>query len=281
LNFISEVELSGVTVRPIAFVERQQPIEPILKQVDLHIRSGEWITLVGRNGSGKSTLAKVIAGGRVDGLSGNVKRSDPESRLVPIVMQQPEAAMVGATPWEDVVLMLEQNEAEEQGIAALAEQALQAVGLGDRLHQPISTLSGGQKQLVAIAGCLAVYSPLLVLDEATSMLDPEAAAFVLKQARAIHSKGTTVIWITQKLDELDEGDRIVAMQDGGIAFDGGASNWYRREDGQEGDSVCESLGFDAPYTVQLAWEMEDLGLSLDPFPIVPAMLAKAVSGYGG
>ncbi|MGO4374321.1 ATP-binding cassette domain-containing protein, partial [Paenibacillus sp. MCAF20] len=88
MNFISEVELSGVTVRPIAFVERQQPIEPILKQVDLHIRSGEWITLVGRNGSGKSTLAKVITGGRVDGLSGNVKRSDPESRLVPIVMQQ-------------------------------------------------------------------------------------------------------------------------------------------------------------------------------------------------
>ncbi|MDQ0059753.1 energy-coupling factor ABC transporter ATP-binding protein [Paenibacillus harenae] len=280
MDFTSEVELSAITVKPIAFTEQQQRQEPILKQVHLHIGSGEWITLLGRNGSGKSTLAKVIAGAAVEGLSGDVIRSDPSGRLVPIVMQRPEASLVGSTPWEDVVLMLEQNEAEEERIAGLAEEALSLVGLGERLHQPIGTLSGGQKQLVAIAGCIAVYSPLLVLDEATSMLDPEASALVLEQARAIHAKGTTVIWITQKLNELNERDRIVAMQDGRIAFDGTSTSWYERVNGHEGASVCERLGFDAPYTVQVAWELEKLGLTLDPFPIVPSMLAKAVSGYG-
>lgn len=275
-----EVKLTDISVTPIVLNESRMPA-PILQQIDLHINRGEWITLIGRNGSGKSTLAKVIAGTRVDGLTGKTERHPSSAgRTVPIVMQQPEAAMVGATPWEDVVLMLEQNEAEPGDIVGLAEQALARVGMGGRMHQPVGTLSGGQKQLVAIAGCLAVYAPLLILDEAASMLDPDASIYVQEQARALNRAGTTVVWITQGLDEIRTGDRIVAMEGGRIAFDGSAAEWYERPNGLDGGSFCERLGFEAPYSVQVAWEMERLGVSLTPFPITPAELAKAVSAYG-
>ncbi|CAM3931363.1 ATP-binding cassette domain-containing protein [Paenibacillus alkaliterrae] len=262
-------------------VESQMP-QPILKDVSFRIQDGEWITLLGQNGSGKSTLAKVVAGYRMAGMTGQIVRGMKtpfQGRPIPIVMQQPEAAMIGATPWEDVVLMLEQNELDAERITIEAELVLRKVGLGERLHQPIETLSGGQKQLVAIAGCLAMHSPLLVLDEVTAMLDPEAAGFVLDQVRALHQSGVTVVWITQKLEELRQGDRVVAMNDGFIVFDGQADEWFARGAGGVQISICEQLGFEAPYSAQVAWELEKEGVKLSPFPFTAEMLAEAVKRY--
>ncbi|MGF7050081.1 energy-coupling factor transport system ATP-binding protein [Paenibacillus sp. DS2015] len=273
------VELVQVTVTPTEWVERLEAL-PILKEVSIRIDRGQFITLVGRNGSGKSTLAKVVAGFRTAGVTGSmILRAESAAGVhrIPIVMQQPEAAMVGATPWEDVVLMLEQNEMEWSQIIPCAEQALHQVGMGERMHQPIETLSGGQKQLVAIAGCLAAHSPLLVLDEVTAMLDPEAAMLVLERVRALHKSGVTVIWITQKLEELRPGDRIVAMNDGKIAYDGLPEGWFSRSINGHTESVCEQLGFEAPYAARVAWELELLGVRLQPFPFTADMLAEAVS----
>lgn len=278
LNQICLIELKHITVTPPIMTEGQKT-STILKDISLKINKGEFITLLGRNGSGKSTFAKVAAGFRIAGVSGKISRSIGTSaagKPIPIVMQQPEAAMIGATPWEDVVLLLEQNEMEAERIVEWAEEALCKVGMGSRMFQSIETLSGGQKQLVAIAGCLAIYSPILVLDEVTAMLDPEAAIFVMEQVRELNKSGITVIWITQKMDEIREGDRIVAMNDGAIAFDGEAENWFVRSDNGHNQSICEQLGFEAPYAVQVAWGLEELGVNLTPFPYTADMLAKAV-----
>ncbi len=275
------MEIKQISVTPPSMRIGNEPL-PILKNVSLTTRQGEWITLLGRNGSGKSTLAKIAAGFRVSGQSGQITRTiktAAEGKPVPIVMQQPEAAMVGATPWEDVVLLLEQNELAGINIPYEAEKALERVGLGERLHQPIETLSGGQKQLVAIAGCLASQSPMLVLDEITAMLDPEASSFVLKQVRALHDTGITVIWITQKLDELRSGDRLIAMEDGAIRFDGQPEAWFKRSQAGTCDSLCEQFGLEAPYAVQVAWELDVLGISLSPLPLTADMLAEAVKRH--
>lgn len=275
------VELQNITVIPNALGEGRETL-PILNDVSFRINRGEFITLIGHNGSGKSTLAKIVAGFRTTGVTGKISRrieTAARGKRTPIVMQQPEASMVGSTAWEDVVLMLEQNEMESSHIIPFAEQALHQVGMGERMHQPIETLSGGQKQLVAIAGCLAAQSPLLVLDEVTAMLDPEAAELVLERVRTLQKSGVTVVWITQKLEELGAGDRIVAMHDGGIAYDGLADEWYSRLLNGQTESVCELLGFEAPYTVRVAWELELLGVQLRPFPFTSDMLAEAVNRY--
>lgn len=277
-----QIEMKKITVAPPIMLEGQMR-RAIVKDVSITIHQGEWITLLGRNGSGKSTVAKVAAGYRVAGAAGQVIRNiqtAAKGRPLPIVMQQPEAGMIGATPWEDVVLMLEQNELPGDEIPLKAELALRSVGMGERLHQSIETLSGGQKQLVAIAGCIAMSSPLLVLDEVTAMLDPEASSSVMEQVRGLHKSGVTVIWITQKLEELQEADRIIAMDEGAIVFDGQAETWFARTAPLQKDSICERLCFEAPYAAQVAWELQEQGVQLSPFPFTAELLAKAVKQYG-
>lgn len=282
MNHLYQIELKQITVTPPSLLDGHK-LQPIVKDVSLSIRQGEWISLLGRNGSGKSTLAKVAAGFRTAGVAGHVTRSigtAVQGKPIPIVMQQPDASMIGATPWEDVVLILEQNEQETLDIPYEAEIALRKVGMGDRIHQPIETLSGGQKQLVAIAGCLAAKTPILVLDEVTAMLDPESASFVLEQVRSLQQTGVTVIWITQKLEELMPGDRVVVMNEGSLLYDGEAETWFVRPEAGVHGSICEKLGFEAPYAAQVAWELEQLGIRLRPFPFTAHMLAEAVKRYG-
>lgn len=279
------IELLDVTVKPMAFEEpANQP--DLIKDLRLRIAKGEWITVIGRNGSGKSTLAKLLAGYKAGLIKGQIIRNSEvigdASQEIPIVMQQPDASMVGATPWEDVIMMLEQHGTKEDQIIERAEQALERTGMLARAHQAVGTLSGGQKQLTAVAGCLALHAPMLVLDEATAMLDPEASMAVLQRVRDLHQTGVTVIWITQKLTEISSTDRVLALEHGEKVFDGAAGQFYERgyKDGNvAGLSVCEQLGMVAPYVVQTAWELEKLGLRMDQMPMSPKMLVKAVQAF--
>ncbi|SFD70189.1 energy-coupling factor transport system ATP-binding protein/energy-coupling factor transport system ATP-binding protein [Paenibacillus catalpae] len=271
-------ELTNVSVKPLTYGEQMKVQPYLLKDISISIAEGEWMNLIGRNGSGKSTLARLIAGFGAWHAEGKFYKD--QSRFVtgqvPIVLQQPDASMVGSTPWEDVVMMLEQHGVEGMRIAGIAENALRQTGLHARMHQPVETLSGGQKQLTAIAGCLAVQSPMLILDEVTAMLDPEACIHVMDKVRELNNGGVTVIWITQKLEELAPGDRVVALEQGELRFDGEAEKLFERQV-MSGLSPCEELGFTAPYVIQTAWELEALGVNLRPIPMTPEMLAKAVT----
>lgn len=271
-------ELSNVSVKPLTYGEQMKAQPFLLRNVSLTIAEGEWINLIGRNGSGKSTLARLIAGFGAFQVDGKVEKD--QSRFltgqVPIVLQQPDASMVGSTPWEDIVMMLEQHSVDGNRIASLCEDALLQTGLHARMHQPVETLSGGQKQLTAIAGCLAAQTPMLILDEVTAMLDPEACLYVMGKVRELNKRGVTVIWITQKLEELAGGDRVLALEQGELRFDGASERLFERRS-SEGSSPCEELGFSAPYVIQTAWELERLGVKLKQLPMTPEMLAKAVT----
>lgn len=278
-----EILLDRVTVTPPLM--NGEGGAPILKSVTFAVRSGEWVTLIGANGSGKSTLMKVLAGMPAKGISGTIVREnvrEASSGVIPIVLQQPDAGMIGATPWEDVVSLLERNGAEESSIIPKAEEALRAVGLEERMRQPVVTLSGGQKQLTAIAGCMAVHAPILLLDEVTSMLDPMMSLEVLHGVRELHRDGAAVVWVTQKLEELRFGDRVVFMHEGEIFFDGEASELFRRgSSGEANSSIAERYGLEPPYAVRVAWELMDEGVLLDPLPLTTEELAQAVRRYGG
>lgn len=265
-----------------------KPVRPILHAVSLSVHASEWITVAGRNGSGKSTLAKLLAGlPNICISSGSIEHGGTDSEggrepgAVPIVMQHPDAGLIGSTPWEDVVLMLERHGHPEQDIPAKAESALVRVGLGGRMNQRIDTLSGGQKQLAAIAGCLAVSPSLLLLDEATSMLDPVAAEAVLAMARQLNGEGTAIVWITQLMDELRSDDRVVALEEGKMVFNGRGHQFFARSVDEQPDSPGEHLGFKPPYATKVAWELGKLGIRLDPLPLSMAELKEATDFNDG
>ncbi|WP_165279885.1 energy-coupling factor ABC transporter ATP-binding protein [Paenibacillus protaetiae] len=256
-----------------------------LRNIHLSIKRGEWITVLGRNGSGKSTLVRLLAGARFAAAEGKLIR-DPmlhiDGRPIPIVMQHPEASVIGTTPWEDMMLMLEQHGYPGERIAEAAEDAFRQTGLSEIQHHPVETLSGGQKQLTAIASCLAAQAPLLLLDEPTANLDPDASKLVLERVKAANREGMAVVWVTQRLDELREGDRVVAMNNGEVYFDGSAERFFERssDSGPSATSVCEQLGFPAPYVIETAWELEAQGIRLDPLPLTAEALVEAVIRNG-
>ncbi|QKS46174.1 ATP-binding cassette domain-containing protein [Paenibacillus cellulosilyticus] len=250
----------------------------LLHQIDLTIKHGEWVFLVGSNGSGKSTLARLLAGLGHARVTGDIARMEDAS-FAPLVAQNPEAALVGMTPEEDAILLLEQLAVEAGEMPKRIDAAMRIVGLTDQMKQPIAQLSGGQKQLAAIAGCIASGADALIVDEPTAMLDPQASAAVMAALRELHRTGTTVIWVTQRLEELQEGDRVVSMKDGRIKFDGRAEQFYSRDNANVG-SPCEEAGLDAPYVVHTVWELQRSGIMLDPpMPLTASSLAKAVNSY--
>lgn len=280
-----ELELDEVSVTPPA---TDGAAAMILKPLSLRIREGEWVTIIGANGSGKSTLLKVMAGMPVKGVSGNMTRhglrTEAGSGAIPIVLQQPEAGIIGATPWEDVVAMLERSGFKEQAIISAAEQALSEVGLGGRMRQKVETLSGGQKQLTAIAACLAAHAQALLLDEVTAMLDPAMSHEVLHTVRRLHKTGTTVVWTTQRMEELRAEDRVLVLDTGEVVFDGTAESLFQRGNGNssgQNQSAAERLGLEAPYAVRVAWELKGQGVELDELPFTPEQLAEVVMRYAG
>lgn len=278
----NELIISNVTV----YRNQSGHTLPVLNHIDLRIAVGEWVNIVGPNGSGKSTLAQLIAGIQST-HSGTLERGFLPD-VVPYVMQQHYC--IGDTPWEDIIFQLEMRGEEPRQIPGIAHQALLAVGLDNLMHRPFAELSGGQKQLAAIAGCIAAKAPLLLLDEATSMLDSTSRKDVLKTVQAIHRQGVSVIWLTHHMEELAAGTRVVGLMDGKILFDGPtASFFYGHEDSYDlllqpelspvtstGLTPCEQLGFEPPYPVQVALELIRQGIHLDRLPLTAEQLVEVV-----
>ncbi|WP_020615193.1 energy-coupling factor ABC transporter ATP-binding protein [Paenibacillus daejeonensis] len=250
----------------------------LLVEINLTIRQGEWLQIAGANGSGKSTLVKLLTGqlGRHCIVEGSVIKGFVGERPIPYVLQHPEAGILGATPWEDVLLGLEQRGVDQQGLNTMLPEVLKQTGLTSLLHEPVARMSGGQKQLTAMASVLAAKPPMLVLDEPTSMLDPEGRAEVLAVVRELNRAGMTVVWVTHRQQEWEPGDRILALQGGRLIFDGRPEGFYTVAEG-ETQSPCERMDWNPPYAVQTALALQERGLRLTPLPLNAAQLAEAVS----
>ncbi|EAC6303771.1 energy-coupling factor ABC transporter ATP-binding protein [Listeria monocytogenes] len=225
-----------------------------VKDVSISAQKGEWVALVGHNGSGKSTIAKLLNGLLFpeDGLIkiGHFVLSEKNiweiRRQVGMVFQNPDNQFVGATVQDDVAFGLENHGVPHDTMVERVESALNEVGMQSyALHEP-ARLSGGQKQRVAIAGVLALQPDVIILDEATSMLDPRGRAEVMETIRIMREQeDITVISITHDLDEVLFADRVIVLNKGEIHSEGTPKEIF-----QQADAMRE-IGLGVPFIIEL------------------------------
>lgn len=251
-----------------------------LRGVNLAIARGELVALIGANGSGKSTLARhfnallLPTSGEVwiDGLS----TGDPGNlwevrRRVGMVFQNPENQLVASTVEEDVAFGPENSGLPPAEIQERVDEALHAVGLEDDRTTPPQMLSGGQKQLVAIAGALAARPACIIFDEPTSMLDPRGRRHVMETIRRLNAEeGLTVVLITQSMEEAAAADRVLVMHAGAIVMDG------RPQEVFEEDAQLETFGLGLPPMAEIARHLRRRGVPLRPGLLTAQELTRAL-----
>ena len=254
--------------------------ESALSGVSLTILDGEMLAIVGHNGSGKSTLAKHLNGlltpdsGRVlvDGMdTGDEGKLLSIRQRVGMVFQNPDNQLVTAIVEEDVGFGPENLGVPPAEIRERVDSALSEVGMTDYADRAAHALSGGQKQRVAIAGMLAMRPEVLVLDEATAMLDPEGRREVLDIVSRLHREtGITVVMITQHMEDTLPCDRVVVMAGGKISFTGTPREVFRRS------GELRELGLDVPETGWLRDALAERGLALPGDPLTMTETADAI-----
>ena len=236
----------------------------ILKDVTFHVKQGEWLSIVGHNGSGKSTTIRLIDGlleaesGEIiiDGDKSTFENIGEKRRHIGMVFQNPDNQFVGATVEDDVAFGLENQGMDYQTMFDRVQEALDIVGMQDFKEREPARLSGGQKQRVAIAGVVALRPDIIILDEATSMLDPEGRLELIQTVKKIKDRhGMTVISITHDLDEVALSDRVLVMKEGQVESTSTPSELFSRVD-------LEDLGLDEPFTNQVKATLLDSGFQL-------------------
>lgn len=236
---------------------------PALAGVDLSIRNGEWIALIGANGSGKSTLAKLLNAllipTRGDCFACGFNTASEENlwairSRISMVFQNPDNQIVASVVEEDVAFGPENLGLPPAEIHERVLKCLCQVGLEEKRRTPTYALSGGQKQKLAIAGALAMEPRCLVLDEATAMLDPQGREDVLKILKNLHARGMTLVQITHRLDEILEATRVVVLAKGSISWEGDLSGLFSLRD------RFEEWGLEIPPLVRLSHRLQEHGL---------------------
>ena len=239
---------------------------PAVSHVTLEVERGSFVAVLGHNGSGKSTLAKLMNAlflpteGRVlvcgmDTLTEekvwNIRRH------AGMVFQNPDNQIVANVVREDVAFGLENLGVPQDEMVRRVEAALSAVRMSEFAETAPHMLSGGQKQRVAIAGALAMEPELIIMDEATAMLDPSGRAEVLATVRKLNrEKGMTVVWITHFMEEAAVADRLVVMNDGSVAMEGTPRQVFSRVE------EIKALGLDVPPMAELAQTLRERGMPL-------------------
>ena len=236
-----------------------------VEDVTFSINKGEWIAIVGHNGSGKSTMAKLMSG-LLFPQQGEVRiKYDvlTEENIWDIraqmgmVFQNPDNQFVGATVQDDVAFSLENNGVPHEEMVQRVKTALQQVKMEKFMNHEPHHLSGGQKQRVAIAGALAMQPQILILDEATSMLDPKGREEVLTIVETLRKEiGLTVLAITHDLEEALLADRIIFMNDGKKYAQGTPSEIFAL-----GDELVK-FGLDLPFAMKMTKLLQAQGVSL-------------------
>ncbi|MGE6416049.1 energy-coupling factor ABC transporter ATP-binding protein [Planococcus kocurii] len=247
------------------YTQEDESVKPAVADLSFSIQDGEWIALVGHNGSGKSTIAKLMNGllfpqtGQVSAMGKLMAEEslwDIRSQMG-MVFQNPDNQFVGATVQDDVAFALENNGVPHKEMVVRVKEALHQVKMDDYLDHEPHHLSGGQKQRVAIAGALALRPRLLILDEATSMLDPQGRMEVIETIRELReATGLTVISITHDLEEAALADRILVMNAGHKQLEGIPESVFL-----SGNELT-TLGLDLPFSMRMTHLLREAGLAL-------------------
>ena len=255
---------SIIDVKNLSFRYKENQNYYDVKDITFHVKRGEWLSIVGHNGSGKSTTVRLIDG-LLEAESGEIvidgQRLTEENvwnirRQIGMVFQNPDNQFVGATVEDDVAFGLENQGLSRQEMKKRVEEALALVGMLDFKKREPARLSGGQKQRVAIAGVVALRPAILILDEATSMLDPEGRRELIETVKGIRKDyDMTVISITHDLEEVAMSDRVLVMKRGEIESTSSPRELFSRND-------LDQIGLDDPFANQLKHSLSQNGYDL-------------------
>lgn len=249
---------------------------PVLKNIDMSVKDGEFVAVLGHNGSGKSTLAKLInmilteESGKFTGELSVCGKSITDDitedeiyeirRHIGMVHQNPDNQIVATTVVEDVAFGPENLGIPREEIRKRVDEALEDVGMTEYMHHAPHRLSGGQKQRVAIAGIIAMQPEVIIFDESTAMLDPHGRREVMKTIKELNNLGKTILLITHYMDEAAEADRIIVLNDGQI---------YKTGTPEEIFSDPEPLRrvrLDVPQVTELFTLLKEAGLPIQNIP---------------
>ncbi len=253
-----------IEVRNLKYKYDSESENYTLNDVSFQVKKGEWLSIVGHNGSGKSTTVRLIDG-LLEAESGDIIISGDKltaenvwekRRQIGMVFQNPDNQFVGATVEDDVAFGLENQGLAYDLMVERVQQALELVGMLDFKEREPARLSGGQKQRVAVAGVVALRPDIIILDEATSMLDPEGRLDLIQTVKKIKdSNQLTVISITHDLDEIALSDRVLVMKEGQVESTATPRELFSRED-------LEELGLDQPFVNQVKAALRQSGFPL-------------------
>lgn len=253
-----------IEVRNLKYKYDSESENYTLNDVSFQVKKGEWLSIVGHNGSGKSTTVRLIDG-LLEAESGDIIISGDKltaenvwekRRQIGMVFQNPDNQFVGATVEDDVAFGLENQGLAYDLMIERVQQALELVGMQDFREREPARLSGGQKQRVAVAGVVALRPDIIILDEATSMLDPEGRLDLIQIVKKIKdSNQLTVISITHDLDEIALSDRVLVMKEGQVESTATPRELFSRED-------LEELGLDQPFVNQVKEALRQSGFPL-------------------
>ena len=252
---------------------------PALDSITLKIRKGEFVAIAGKNGCGKSTLLRHINGLlQPDSGSVTVKgmdTSDPSKlqeirRTASMVFQDPQSQFIGMTVEDDIAFGPENLGLSSSEIQKRVSAALESVGMSDYRYNTPRTLSGGQKQKIALASVLAMEPEIILFDEVTSMLDSDSKKDILLLIKTLHETGTTIIYVTHLVEELVLADRLVLMENSSIIQNGNPREIISK-------ISSGSFGFDVPPIIELSKKLVDARIIAPSFlPLSKEELREAL-----
>jgi len=239
----------------------------VLNGITFNVKAGTYVSVIGHNGSGKSTLAKLIAGILDVGKGSVIKvfgtplsafNNNNERPDIGIVFQNPDNQFIGATVRDDIAFGLENKRVPHAEMDAIIEEYAAKVKMSEFLDKEPSNLSGGQKQRVAIAGVLAMKPRILLLDEATAMLDPRGKREIKEIVTELRKEvpDLTIISITHDLEETLHSDEIIVMNEGKIVLQGTPADIYKQHE------MLTSIRLDLPFMFRIKLELEKVGINV-------------------
>ncbi len=253
---------NSIDVKHLKFKYTDHQEHYTLDDLSFHVKQGEWLSIIGHNGSGKSTTVRLIDGllaaesGQIF-VEGELLTEENVWNIrhkIGMVFQNPDNQFVGATVEDDVAFGLENKGIPLEEMQARVKEALELVGMSAFADREPAHLSGGQKQRVAIAGAIAMRPNIIILDEATSMLDPEGRLELIQTIKEIRDQyNMTVVSITHDLDEVALSDRVLVMKKGIVE-----SSSTPRELFARGEELL-TLGLDIPFSANLISTLKDKG----------------------
>ncbi|KEK01663.1 energy-coupling factor transporter ATPase [Oenococcus oeni] len=255
----------ALEIKNLSFKYRHNSKET-LKKINLSVEKGKWLSILSRNGSGKTTLIKLAAGLLENSSKGSIKIFDQEvnqenfasiKEHIGMVFQNPDNQFVGPTVQDDVAFGLENKSIERNEMIERVDSALKDVEMIEFANREPNSLSGGQKQRVALASVLALQPDIIILDEATSMLDPKGRKSLLKLVQKLRSQyKITVIAITHDIQEIEQSDQVIIIDGGKKKLEGKPAKILIE------DEKLESFGLEVPFTRRVRKRLFELGIIL-------------------